>query len=300
MNQSADRIEASELSPSAPWEQPWYRVDPHGAPIFFWITLIHVTALVGLVLYPIPPLRVLIAALVLMFLGGLGTTVGYHRTLAHRSLTLNPWVENLLIFFAIFNGSGNPLSWAAHHRLHHAKADTPEDISSPMWGGFWWSHLRWLWQMTKAPIDRYCGDMKGVHYRLWRIAQGPILAVSYLGGLYFGWAAFFWIGAIRLCFALHAQCFVNSICHTEPDIQPGQDSSRNVGWLSLVHLFQGENWHRNHHARPGSARLGWNWRQPDMGWMLIVTLERLGLAREVRRPGARSAPATGETLSPAA
>jgi fatty-acid desaturase len=302
MNESATRIDENSATTNAIWERPWYKTDANGAPILFWISLIHVTALIGLVLYPLPPWPVLVGAVAIMFLGGLGTTVGYHRAIAHRSVTLNPWVQNVLIFFAVFNGSGNPLSWAAHHRLHHAKADTPEDISSPLWGGFWWSHMRWLWQMTTAPIERYCTDLNTLSYRAWRVVQGPILALSYLGGLYFGWAAFFWLGAIRLCFALHAQSFVNSICHTEPGIQPGQDSSRNVKWLALVHLFQGENWHRNHHARPGSARLGWNWRQPDAGWLVIIALERLGLATDVRRPGDRRRVATqvGEALDPAA
>jgi fatty-acid desaturase len=297
MIESANHIEPNHAA--APWDQPWYKADRHGSPILFWVVLIHVTALVGLILYPVPSWPLLAGALALAFLGALGTTVGYHRALAHRSVTLNPWVQSLLIFFAIFNGSGNPLSWAAHHRLHHAKADTPEDISSPLWGGFWWSHLRWLWQMTKAPIERYCDDMRGISYRVWRIAQPPILAVSYFSGLYFGWAAFFWLGAIRLCFSLHAQCFVNSICHTEPGIQPGQDSSRNVRWLAPLQLFVGENWHRNHHARPGSARLGWTKRQPDVGWILIVALERLGLATDVRRPG-RQVPVSSEALDPAA
>jgi stearoyl-CoA desaturase (delta-9 desaturase) len=105
--------------------------------------------------------------------------------------------------------------------------------------------------------------------------------------LYFSPAAFFWLGAIRLCFALHAQCFVNSVCHTEPGIMVGEDSSRNVKWLALMHLLQGENWHRNHHARPGSARLGWNWRQPDAGYVVILALEKLGLATDVRHGTSR-------------
>ena len=41
---------------------------------------------------------------------------------------MHPLPRNLLTFFAMFNGSGSPLSWAANHRLHHAKSDTPEDI----------------------------------------------------------------------------------------------------------------------------------------------------------------------------
>ena len=81
-------------------------------------------------------MAVFLGAVALVFLGGLGTTVGYHRAIAHRSLTLNPWARGVLIFFAMFNGSGAPTTWAAGHRLHHAKADTPEDISSPRLGRF--------------------------------------------------------------------------------------------------------------------------------------------------------------------
>ena len=113
--------------------------------------------------------------------------------------------------------------------------------------------------------------------------QPIILTLSYFGGLYFGLAAFFWLGAIRLVFSLHAQCFVNSVCHSEPNAPPGMDSSRNVRWLAMMHFFQGENWHRNHHERPALARLGRSWRQPDVGYLMIYILERLGLASDVIR-----------------
>jgi sn-1 stearoyl-lipid 9-desaturase len=218
------------------------------------------------------------------WMGGLGTTVCYHRALAHRALRLHPVVQEILIFFAMYNGSGAPLSWAANHRLHHAMADTPEDISSPRVGGFWWAHLRWLWQAELASPVRYCPDLKEASYRTWTVLQIPLLAVSFFSGLAFGSAAFFWLGAIRLVFALHGQCFVNSVSHLRPGTQMGDDSSRNVYWLALWHCFQGENWHRNHHARPGSARFGWTVVQVDVGWWVIVGLERLGLATEIRRP----------------
>lgn len=249
-----------------------------------WILLIHITAALGLILYPLPGWRILLGAIALAWIGGLGTTIAYHRALAHRALRLHPWVRSTLIFFAMANGSGSPLNWTAGHRLHHAKADTPDDISSPRWGGFWWAHLRWLWQAGDPPVERYCPDLKERSLRIWGMVQVPILAASYFGGWYFGAAGFFWLGAIRLVFALHAQCFVNSVCHSQPGIKPGEDSSRNVRWLGAMHFFQGENWHRNHHARPGSARLGWSWRQPDVGYLLILALERLHLATDVRRP----------------
>jgi stearoyl-CoA desaturase (delta-9 desaturase) len=144
--------------------------------------------------------------------------------------------------------------------------------------------LRWLWQAELAPPARYCRDLANMSYRVWSVLQVPLLTVSFLGGAWFGTAAFFWLGAFRLVFALHGQCFVNSVCHLHPESTLQTDSSRNVPWLALWHLFQGENWHRNHHSRPGSARLGWTAAQVDVGWLAIVGLERLGLATEVHRP----------------
>lgn len=118
----------------------------------------------------------------------------------------------------------------------------------------------------------------------WWRAQDGQRAVLFWVVLIHVTAAFFWLGAIRLVFALHAQCFVNSVSHRRAGTHSGEDSSRNVPWLSVWHLFQGENWHRNHHARPGSARLGWTPLQLDVGWWVILGLERLGFATEVRRP----------------
>lgn len=71
------------------------------------------------------------------------------------------------------------------------------------------------------------------------------------------------------------------MCHTERDTSIGEDSSRNVSWLAAMHLFRGENWHRNHHERPGMARLRWNWRQPDEGYAVICVLEGMGVISDV-------------------
>jgi sn-1 stearoyl-lipid 9-desaturase len=276
-------MDATEMVKLAPWRQPWWRPTKGDELFFFWIVLIHVGAVVGLVLTPLPGWPVFLVAAGLHFLGGLGTTVCYHRAITHKALKLHPVVRNVLTFFALMNGSGSPLSWAAYHRMHHAKSDTPEDISSPRVGGFWWSHLRWLWQVGSAPIAKYCKDIDTPAYRFWTRIQLPLVVLAFFGGLPFGLAAFFWIGPIRLTFALHAQCFVNSVCHMR-EAGPDEATAKNVLWLSLMHFFQGENWHQNHHDRPGSARLGWKPLQLDVGWYTILLLEKLGLATNVRRP----------------
>jgi hypothetical protein len=50
-----------------------------------WFVLIHVTALVGLILFPLPNWRVLLGSFCLVWLGGMATTVCYHRAIARDS-----------------------------------------------------------------------------------------------------------------------------------------------------------------------------------------------------------------------
>lgn len=268
-----------------PWERPFWKPIRGKELVFTHILVIHLLALTGVILFPMPGWKVFGATLVLMILGGFGTTVCYHRMLAHRTLKLNKFVEHWLIFWAMFNGSGAPASWVAYHRLHHASTDTEEDISSPTHGGFWWAHLRWLYQTQPANTQRWCPDLtKGV-YRFWRAVELPMILLSLSCGLLlgFGWAGFFWMGAIRLVYSLHGQCLVNSLTH----LGSGEDGdhTQNVWWLGPFQLSAwGENWHRNHHNHAGSARLGLRWWQTDIGWYLICLLEAVGLATNVKRP----------------
>jgi hypothetical protein len=57
---------------------------------------------------------------------------------------------------------------------------------------------------------------------------------------------------------------------------------RNVRWTSL--LTMGESWHNNHHAFPGSARLGLRDGEWDPGWWALRAFELAGLAWNFRLP----------------
>lgn len=266
-----------------PWEQPFWKPVRGRGSVLFYLVLIHVLAVIGLILFPLPSLKVLGVTLLLTFLGGLGTTVCYHRLLAHRTLKLNKFVEHFLIFWAVSSGSGAPASWVAFHRHHHSCPDTPDDISSPKQGGFWWAHLRWLYQSAPADQQKWCPELTRGMYKFWSYAEAPMLLLFLCGGAVFGWQGFFWIGAIRLVYMLHMQCFVNSLTHL--DHSEERDSSKNVWWLGPLQLAAwGENWHRNHHSNAGSARFGQRWWQPDIGWYFICAMESIGLASGVKRP----------------
>lgn len=64
---------------------------------------------------------------------------------------------------------------------------------------------------------------------------------------------------------------------------------RNVPIAALFSM--GESWHNNHHAFPGSARLGLLRGEWDPGWWLIRALQCCGLVGSINTP---------ETLPPRA
>jgi sn-1 stearoyl-lipid 9-desaturase len=68
---------------------------------------------------------------------------------------------------------------------------------------------------------------------------------------------------------------------------------RNVLFTSL--LTMGECWHNNHHAFPGSARLGLYPGEWDPGWWVLRLFERVGVVWDVRLP--KDLPARPELVS---
>src|SRR3954453_1231109 len=83
-----------------PWKSPWWKTTKGDRATFYYIVAIHLLAVIGLAFFATPGWRVITATVALGWLGGLGVTVCYHRTLAHTALRLNPVVKHLLIFFA--------------------------------------------------------------------------------------------------------------------------------------------------------------------------------------------------------
>jgi len=135
---SGEIMDQVAMQEARPWDRPFWEPTRGKEGVFTYIVLIHGLAIAGLILFPMPSWKVFGFTLLVTALGGLGTTVCYHRMLAHRTVKTNRFIEQLLIFCAVLNGSGHPASWVAYHRLHHSVTDAPEDISSPKQGGFWW------------------------------------------------------------------------------------------------------------------------------------------------------------------
>lgn len=245
-----------------------------------------------------------IALLVGMYVVSIGgITVGYHRLFAHRTFQTGPVMRALIAISGAMAAQGSVAGWVSHHRRHHFHSDEPGDVHSPhLHGGglsgallgFWHSHMGWMistkWQapfphvgdLTRDPVvstvDRY--------YYVWLVLTLSLPAA--IGGLVTGsWDGVFrgliWGGAIRLLLGFNHTFCVNSLCHLWGGrMFETPEKSRNNGLVAFLTL--GEGWHNNHHAFPSSAQFGMKWWQFDPGWWFIQTLDRLGLAWDVKVP----------------
>ncbi len=236
---------------------------------------------------------VIVAVVLCNLTGGIGLSLGFHRMLTHQSMRVPRWLECTIAILGTLGMEGDPITWVATHRRHHANSDQvgdPHDGSR----GLRWSHLEWLWapndaRPTEAEMERLTPDLYGdPFYRFlqksnlyWQIGMG--LTLLLIGG----WSWVIWGMFVRVVFTIHVTGLVNSAGHNiGPQAYMTNDRSRNNWWVAL--LTWGDGWHNNHHQFPASARHGLRWFQFDITYVAIRALERVGLARDVRLPTAEA------------
>ena len=238
----------------------------------------------------------------------LGTTIGYHRLLTHASFETKPWAQAMWASFGSLAVGGDPLTWVADHRRHHAYSDTQHDPHSPVSGddhdhddfrsimrGLWHAHMGWLLnRKVQSDPERWAPDLLA-NPTIMRISRAfplfvaasfvlPALAGGLITGSWYGaFTAFVWAGMVRMFLVHHVTWSINSICHTfGTRTYRSNDHSTNNWVLSLFSM--GESWHNNHHAFPSSAVHGLDKRQVDISAGIIRGMEKVGLAWNVKVP----------------
>jgi stearoyl-CoA desaturase (delta-9 desaturase) len=214
---------------------------------------------------------------------GLGTSLGYHRLLTHRSFCTTPWIAGAALAAGAMALPSRPIDWAARHLEHHAHADREGDPHSPV-DGLLHAHIGWMFAVSPAKRDRYCRRLMDdpVVMAVERTAVVWLAVGLAVPALVDGWRGLLWGGIVRIAVHNHTMFAVNSICHTFGS-QPFAtgDESRNNRLIAI--LAFGEGWHNNHHAFPAAAYHGMG-SGPDLTGFVIRGLERAGLAWDVRRP----------------
>lgn len=241
----------------------------------------------------------------------LGHSIGMHRRLIHRSFDCPRWFDHLVIHLGTIVGISGPLQllrthdtrdWAQRQRrCHDYFASAP-----PWYTDFWWQVFCTL-KLESPPeirIENEIADDPVIRSmeRTWMLQQLPwALTFFWLGG----WSWVFWGICSRVAISTFGHWIIGYFAHNRGGqrwiVRDAAVQGYNVPWTAL--LTMGECWHNNHHAYPGSARLGLEQGQWDPGWWALLAFERLGLVRALTTPvtiGARSdLVPVAATLSPA-
>jgi fatty-acid desaturase len=222
----------------------------------------------------------------------LGHSLGSHRKLIHDSFQCPKWLEYTLVYFGVQVGLAGPLGLLRQHELRDYAQRLPmchdylRHGRSFLVDGWW--QLNCELRLASPPAlhlePRIAGDQ---FYRFlektWMAQQLPVAAVFYLCG---GWSLVFWGVCARITACVLGHWLIGYFAHNHGrmhfEVRGAAVQGRNVCFTSL--LTMGECWHNNHHAFPGSARLGLYPGEWDPGWWVISMLRRSGLASSVRLP----------------
>lgn len=233
-------------------------------------------------------------------------TIFLHRHQAHRALDLHPLPSHFFRFWLWLSTGMITKQWAAIHRKHHARCETPEDPHSPQVLGL----KKVLWQGAElyraACKDQSIMDKFGhgtpddwLENNIYtpRNGQGIFLMLA-IDLILFGPAGLA-IWAVQMVWIpFWAAGVVNGIGHYWGYRNfENEDAATNlVPWGILI---GGEELHNNHHTFGTSAKLSYKWYEFDIGWMYIRMLEIVGLAK-VRRVAPHLALGEGQPAAPLA
>jgi stearoyl-CoA desaturase (delta-9 desaturase) len=214
-------------------------------------------------------------------------TIFLHRHQAHRALDLHPLPAHFFrLWLWLTTGMGTK-EWAAIHRKHHAKVETPEDPHSPQIYGInrvlWAGVFLYVKEAHNAEtLARYGHGTPDdwIEKRLYTPCQklGVVVMLGIDVALFGSLAGLAMWAAQVAWIPFWAAGVVNGLGHfwgyrnfNSPD------ASKNIFPLGI--LIGGEELHNNHHTYATSAKLSNKWYEFDLGWMYIRILAALGLAQ---------------------
>lgn len=231
-----------------------------------------------------------ISFLVTLFLVTLGTTIGYHRLLSHRSFKCPKAVEYLFITLGYLGFQTSPIWWTAMHRTHHRYSD---EVLDPHAGLHGWKRSVYGWIFDEKYPDHVdknvvCPDLVNDPFYKFLDCGGDVQKAHLLNGftnfmVRFAILYFFGLPAAlgSLLAGLTMQqitLWFNLLSHMPQygykNYDTSDDSTNNY-FLTILTL--GEGLHNNHHAVPGSANNSMKKGEIDINWYIIRGLQKIGL-----------------------
>jgi stearoyl-CoA desaturase (delta-9 desaturase) len=227
-----------------------------------------------------------LVALALTHITIAAVTIYLHRHQAHRALELHPIVSHFFRFWLWLTSGMVTKQWAAIHRKHHAKCETPEDPHSPQVLGlkkvfFEGAELYRAESKNQETMDKYGAGTPDdwLEHKVYsgNSAKGIVLMAVINIALFGPIGLTIW--AVQMAWIpITAAGIINGVGHFWGYRNfTCEDASTNISPWGI--LIGGEELHNNHHAYGSSAKLSNKWYEFDIGWMYIRMMEMVGLAK---------------------
>jgi sn-2 palmitoyl-lipid 9-desaturase len=248
-----------------------------------WFIAMFLGALIGVFVFPSVAgfmLFVVSTVFVLLF----GHSLGSHRKFIHDSFQCPRWLEYFLVYCGTLVGLAGPLGLLRQHELRdYAQRLTQCHAYLRHGAGFWrdaWWQLHCDLRFANEPKLHVEPSRNTRFYRFleatWMWQQLPIASACYVVG---GWGFVCWGVCARVTAGVFGHWLIGYFAHNHGEmryeVRGAAVQGRNIPWTSL--LTMGESWHNNHHAYPGSAKLGLHRGEWDPGWWMLRAFERIGL-----------------------
>jgi stearoyl-CoA desaturase (delta-9 desaturase) len=233
-------------------------------------------------------LFVLTSGLTLLF----GHSVGMHRRLIHSSFECPRWLEYLCVYLGTLVGMAGPIGMVRIHDFRDWAQRQPACHDyychrKPFLHDGWWQ-LHCELRLAKPPEFRPEPRLRDDRFyafveRTWMAQQLPWALLFFVLG---GWSCVVWGICARVAVCVTGHWLVGHYAHRDGGqswiVEGAAAQGYNVRLAGFISM--GESWHNNHHAFPGSAKLGLFPGEIDLGWGLIKVFEVLGLASAIKTP----------------
>jgi stearoyl-CoA desaturase (delta-9 desaturase) len=215
----------------------------------------------------------------------LGHSLGMHRKLIHQSYQCPLWLEYFFVHLGVIVGLAGPIGMIKTHDMRdwaqrQNKCHDYFGHQQPILIDAYWQLFCDI-KLDNPPtflLEKRVKDDRMFSFmeRTWMLQQLPWSLLFFsIGGI--SWVI--WGICMRVSISILGHWFIGYFAHNQGErhwhVKSAHIQGHNVRFAAI--LTMGESWHNNHHAYPGSAKLGIKPGQSDLGWTVLILLKKLGL-----------------------
>ena len=256
-----------------------------------WISSMYVGALIGVVFFftwQAFILFIISTSIVLCF----GHSLGMHRKLIHASYNCPKWLEYIFVYLGSLVGLGGPFTmiythdmrdWAQRKSNCHDYFAHRNSLLKDAW---WQMHC----DVELAHPPNVALESSISHDRIYRFLESTWMQQQLPWAIIFfmigGWSWVFWGVCARVAVSVSGHWLIGYFAHRQGEmdwhVEDAGVQGYNIKCAGLITF--GECWHNNHHAFPGSAKIGLEKGQVDPGWWVLKALAFVGLVSNIQTP----------------